>query len=182
MRAFHPIVAAMLTLLLLRHAKSSWDNLALDDFDRPLNKRGTKAASLIGRHLVEKASVPDLVLCSTAVRTRATLTLVMNEIAADPPGVIYDEALYLADAETLIARIRSVEPRHRTVMVVAHNPGIHAAALELTGSGDKALLELLAMQFPTAALATITFKVESWRRIAPATGTLADFVLPRLLG
>lgn len=171
----------MLTLLLLRHAKSSWDDPSLGDFDRPLNKRGTKAASLIGRYLVKHALVPDLVVCSTAVRTRATLTLVMNEIGEGTPQVHYDDTLYLADAETLLSRIRATEPRHSVLMLVAHNPGIHALALELTGSGRKSAVQSLAMQFPTAALAHITFEAESWRRIAPATGTLVDFVLPRQL-
>ncbi|MCB1504800.1 MAG: histidine phosphatase family protein [Hyphomicrobiaceae bacterium] len=172
----------MLTLLLLRHAKSSWDDPTQGDFDRPLAKRGTKAAALIGKHLVKNALVPDFVLCSTAVRTRATLTLVMNEITEDRPKVLYEDALYLADPETLLQRIKTLAQHPTVLMVVGHNPGLHALALELTGGGHKAAVQSLAMQFPTAALAHLTFDVDGWRRIEPATGTLVDFVLPRRLG
>lgn len=173
--------APMLTLLLLRHAKSSWDDLALDDFDRPLVKRGTKAAALIGSRLVKHALIPDLVICSTAVRTRATLTLVMNEFKEATPNVVYEDALYLADAQTLLERIRAIKGHPAVVMLVGHNPGLHAIALELIRSGPKANLRTLAMQFPTAALAQITFEAENWSRVAPATGELVDFVLPRKL-
>ena len=172
----------MLTLLLLRHAKSSWDDLSLEDFDRPLTKRGTKAARLIGSHLVKNALVPDLVLCSTAVRTRATLTLVMNEFDGLTPSVMYQETLYLADAETMLDMIRAVKGQPAVVMLVGHNPGTHALALELTGSGTRSGLQTLAMQFPTAAMAHITFDVDAWRRITPAMGELVEFVLPRKLG
>ncbi len=171
----------MLTLLLLRHAKSSWDDLSLDDFDRPLAKRGTKAAEVIGHHLIKHALVPDLVLCSTAVRARATLTLVMNEFKDATPIVVYDDTLYLADASTLLERIHAIRGHPAVVMLVGHNPGLHALALELIRSGPKVNLRTLAMQFPTAALAQITFEEERWQRIAPATGELADFVLPRKL-
>lgn len=171
----------MLTLLLLRHAKSSWDDLALDDFDRPLAKRGTKAAAAIGQHLVKEALIPDLVLCSTAVRTRATLTLVMNEFTEATPTVVYDDALYLADAETILEKIRALKGYPAVVMVVAHNPGLHAIALELIRTAPRDALRTLAMQFPTAALAHITFEAETWPRVAPATGELVEFVLPRRL-
>lgn len=171
----------MLNLLLLRHAKSSWDEPRLDDFDRPLTKRGTKAAAAIGRHIEQAGLVPSLVLCSTAVRTRATVALALREIDATAPEIVFDDALYLADAETLLGRVRSVEPKHQTVLVVAHNPGLHALALELTGQGSRDKLAELAMQFPTAALAHLLFRAADWSTILPATGTLADFVLPRRL-
>ena len=141
----------MLTLLLLRHAKSSWDDLSLDDFDRPLAKRGTKAAAAIGSYLIKHALVTALVLCSTA------------------------------DAQTLLERLQALKGHPAVVMLVGHNPGLHAVALELIRSGPKVNLRTLAMQFPTAALAQITFDEERWSRIAPATGELVDFVLPRKL-
>ena len=172
----------MLNLLLMRHAKSSWENLSLDDFERPLNKRGTKAASAIGEHLDAAGLAPTLVLCSPAVRTRATLALVLRELDTTAPQVVFDETLYLADAETLLARIRETESRHRTILVLAHNPGLHALALELAGNGRRELLAELAQQFPTAALAHLTFRAADWSTILPATGELADFVLPRKLG
>lgn len=171
----------MLTLLLLRHGKSSWDDPTLDDFDRPLAKRGTKAAALIGGYIATHGIVPDLVLCSTAVRTRATLTLVLNEISDVTPKVFYDDGLYLADAGTLIEKLQAIEGPHNVVMLIGHNPGLHAVALELTGSGRKTALQALAMQFPTAAMAHITFEADSWRKIGSASGQLVDFILPRKL-
>lgn len=172
----------MLTLLLLRHAKSSWDDPALDDFDRPLTKRGTKAAAAIGQHLDRSKLAPSLVLCSAAVRTRATLTLVLREIDAPAPQVEFEEGFYLAPANVLLDRLRDCEARHKTVMIVAHNPGIHALALELAGDGAREHLAELAMQFPTAALAHLTFRLPSWSAVKPASGELEDFLLPRKLG
>lgn len=171
----------MLNLLLLRHAKSSWDDPSLDDFDRPLTKRGTKAAAAIGQYLDQAKLAPSLVLCSTAVRTRATLTLVLREIDAPAPQVVFEEAFYLAPANVLLDRLRECEARHATVMIVAHNPGIHALALELAGDGPREHLAQLAMQFPTAALARLTLRLASWDAVRPASGELIEFVLPRKL-
>lgn len=171
----------MLNLLLLRHAKSSWDDPALDDFDRPLTKRGTKAATAIGQHLDSAGLAPSLVLCSTAVRTRATVTLVLREINAVTPAVVFEDALYLASAATLLARVRESEARHKTVLLVAHNPGLHALALELAGEGRRDVLADLAMQFPTAALAHLAFRSRDWNSIGPASGELVEFLLPRKL-
>lgn len=171
----------MLELLLLRHAKSSWDDPGIDDYDRPLTKRGTKAAAAIGQHLDRTGLAPSLVLCSTAVRTRATLTLVLREIDSASPQVVFEEGFYLAPADVMLGRLREVDAKHRRVMIVAHNPGLHALALELSGDGDREHLNALAMQFPTAALAHLEFRVASWSAVRPASGELADFVLPRRL-
>lgn len=171
----------MLRLLLLRHAKSSWDNPALDDFDRPLAKRGTKAAARMGEYLRKADVSPDIVLCSTAVRTRATLTLLLAELKGPPPRVLFSDTLYLADADTLLSAIHNDSDGAKTLMLIGHNPGLHALALQLTGNGSRETLAELAMQFPTAALAQITFDAERWPQIHAGSGTLVDFVLPRRL-
>ncbi|MCB1520615.1 MAG: histidine phosphatase family protein [Hyphomicrobiaceae bacterium] len=171
----------MLTLLLLRHAKSSWDDPSLDDFERPLNKRGTIAAQRIGAYLAEEHLIPDLVLCSTAVRTRATLTLVINAMRATTPSVQFRDDLYLADAGTLLDIVRATEAKVKTLLVLGHNPGLHSLALELTGHGPRPLIAELAMQYPTAALTRLTFDEKSWSAIRGAGGTLEAFVLPRRL-
>ena len=106
----------------------------------------------------------------------------MNEFDGLTPSVMYQESLYLADAETMLDMIRAVKGQPAVVMLVGHNPGTHALALELTGSGTRSGLQTLAMQFPTAAMAHITFDVDAWRRITPAMGELVEFVLPRKLG
>lgn len=171
----------MLTLSLLRHAKSSWADPQLDDHDRPLAKRGAKAMPLLARFIRQEKLRPDLVLCSDAMRTRATLALLLAELGPPAPRVVYDETLYLASPDIIRATLREdggVEPH---VMVVGHNPGLHAAALELVGHGDRKLLAALAREFPTAALAVLTFKAASWRDIEPATGHLEHFTTPRRL-
>lgn len=171
----------MLTLSLLRHAKSSWDDPALDDHDRPLAKRGTKAAPEIAKYLKREELLPSLVLCSGAVRTRATLALILAEIGRPPPEIRYDDALYLAAPETILTRIRNVEPEHTHVLVIGHNPGLHALALALTGQGDRKAVAALATAFPTAALAVLSFDADRWSDIKTAAGRLEHFVTPRSL-
>src|SRR5450631_2444347 len=125
----------MLTLTLLRHAKSSWEE-PLDDFDRPLAPRGKKAAPEIGAALAARGLRPDLILCSGALRARETLGLVIEDLGAPAPEVIYDDALYMAAPGTLLKRLHGIAsapqrdaPRH--VMLVGHNPGFEELALML---------------------------------------------------
>lgn len=169
----------MLTLLLLRHAKSSWDDPGLDDFDRPLAKRGTRAAAAIGSFLGASGLKPGLVLCSAAVRTRATLALLLCELDDPPPEVLTNENLYLAGADAVLGELRRAGGTTPTVMVIGHNPGLHALALSLSGDGDRKALADLAMKFPTGALAVITFDCSRWSEIKPAAGRLKRFITPR---
>ncbi|MFZ4806938.1 MAG: SixA phosphatase family protein [Hyphomicrobiaceae bacterium] len=170
----------MLTLTLLRHAKSAWDDPTLDDHERPLAPRGEKAAPMIGRHLARTVTAPDLVLCSTAMRTRQTLALVLLEMSAKPAEILYEDALYLATPSQLRGRLADVATTTGHVMMVGHNPGLHALALELTGTGPKRAVVQLAKKFPTAALAVIDFpEAAAWADVHPATGTLRTFVAPR---
>ena len=172
----------MLTLSLLRHAKSDWGAFDLDDFDRALAPRGIKAAPLIGKALSRLGLKPDLVLCSGAVRTRATLALILPQLGAPPPAIHYDDQLYLAPPATMLevaigAAVAAEPARH--VMVIAHNPGTHALALELTGSGDKKAIAELASKFPTAALAVLRFETDDWRDVHAGMGELTHFITPK---
>jgi phosphohistidine phosphatase len=175
------IVIVMLTLSLLRHAKSSWDDPELEDHERPLAKRGIKEAPRMGAFMAAEGLEPDFVLCSAAVRTRATVTLVLAEFQGDPPAIAYDEGIYLAAPARLLARIAKVKASHRHVLMVGHNPGLHALALALTGSGKRKDLAALASKFPTAALAVIEFEAGSWSEIKPGSGRLKRFMTPRRL-
>ena len=169
----------MLTLLLFRHAKSDW-SADLADHERPLNKRGVKAAPLVARHIASSGQSPDRILCSDAVRTRATLSLVLTELPNPPPAVDIDERLYLAAAETILDVLRERAGKtDKRLMVIGHNPGLHALALTLVGNGDKKAIGAMAMKFPTAALAVITFEADAWADIRPAGGTLESFLVPR---
>ena len=168
----------MLELLLLRHAKSSWDHPTTADHDRPLNDRGLAAAPMMGAYLAAEGLVPDLVLCSTATRTRATLDLVLPALAVRP-AVDFESDLYLAEADVLLARLQRVPSNVRRVMMVGHNPGFQDFAIDLCGGGNKVARALLEQKFPTAALAVISFRSTVWADVAPGAGHLDRFVTPR---
>jgi phosphohistidine phosphatase len=170
----------MKTLILLRHAKSDWDDDRLSDHDRPLSKRGRKAAPLIGRWLAEHAPAPDLILCSTALRTRETLDLVRAEIG-EAAKVAYEPGLYLAEADRLLARIRRLPKGLRTVLMVGHNPGFEELARDLTGSGDAGARASLAAKYPTGALALLRFQGDGWSGVGEGRGRLEAFVTPKAL-
>ena len=170
----------MLTLSLLRHAKSSWDNAKLRDVERPLNDRGRDAAPRIGAFMAANRIVPELVLCSSSVRTRQTLDLVLPNLSPTP-AVSYEEAIYLAPPTVLLKRLKKVENSVGHVMIVAHDPGLHRLALELCGSGDPEMLQALARKFPTAALAVIRFETSAWSKLKAGSGRLALFITPKSL-
>lgn len=171
-----PPMAATRTLLLLRHAKSSWGDPGLDDFDRPLNGRGRRAVGDIARVLADGKAAPALVLCSPARRTRETLDGVRPGLGGEPE-VRFDRALYLAEADTLAEMVRTL-PDVPSAMFIGHNPGLHELAARLAGSGDAALRRRIAEHFPTGALATIAFTGE-WRDARAGTGRLVAYTAPR---
>lgn len=167
-------------LILFRHAKSAWDDPELDDHERPLNKRGTKAAPRMAEWLVAHGARPDVAICSDAVRTRATLALALPvfNAAGCEPTVVVSPALYLASAETILDEIRAGAGKARTVMAIGHNPGIHALALSLAGSGEPKALNALAMKFPTAAVAVYDLGTKSFDDILVGKCRLEAFVIP----
>jgi len=170
----------MLTLSLLRHAKSSWEDGSLEDFDRPLAKRGEGAAPRMGAFMSEHGLAPQLILCSPAVRARQTLDLVLPRLAATP-AVVYEDRLYLAASSVLLARLRKVDGNISHVMIVGHDPGMHGLAVALAGGGETSMLQALAAKFPTAALAVIRFKARSWAKVGHGTGRLELFATPKML-
>jgi phosphohistidine phosphatase len=164
-------------LLLLRHAKSSWDDAALDDFDRPLAPRGRKAAARMGRHLGQREPVADLVLCSSAARAVETWARVAERFASPPP-LRHLKSLYLAPPSRLLAALRRLDDGIRTALLVGHNPGLQALALGLAAEDGGARRVRLAAKFPTAALAV--FEVSGpWAELAPGNARLADLTLAR---
>ncbi len=171
----------MRTLIVLRHAKSSWDDPALDDFDRPLSKRGRKAAPAMGRYIREKGFVPDLVLSSPAVRTRQTAALALAEITAHDLSVEFLPELYEASAEQLRDTLRRTPDEFRHVLLIGHNPGLHDLVLQLLASPQSAEVAGLAAKLPTAALAVLAADTPSWRRLSWRCATLAHFQIPRRL-
>lgn len=161
-------------LLLIRHAKSSWDDPALPDRERPLTKRGRKAAERVAAHLRRAGHRPDLVLCSPSRRTRETLEL----LKLGGADAVVDDGLYGANDDDLLARLRELPEDAGTVAVIGHNPGMQDLAIELVGSDAAAGAVRLRERFPTAAMAV--FDVEGrWRDLAPSRVRLASFVVPK---
>lgn len=178
-------IAALRTLYLLRHAKSSWDDPELDDHDRPLAARGRRAATLIGAYFADERLRPDLVLCSSAERARETwrrVAAVLGDSGAPPPAR-FERGLYLADGDGLLKLLRASAPDEvRSVMLVGHNDGLPQLALRLAGEADGDARERMAAKFPTAALAVLTFAaLPSWRDLAEGAGRLTAVVAPKQL-
>jgi phosphohistidine phosphatase len=170
----------MLTLSLLRHAKSSWSDSRLKDFERPLNERGETAAPRMGAFMARRGLAPDLILCSTAVRTRQTLNLVLPHLKG-ASELVYDDALYLASSATMLKRLHKVGPELKHAMMVGHDPGMHTLAVDLAGSGSPDDLARLAEKFPTAGLAVIVFDVDTWSEVHSGGGRLKLFTAPKRL-
>jgi phosphohistidine phosphatase len=168
-------------LLLLRHAKSRWDEPNVGDRDRDLAPRGLDAAGRMGRFLGEQGLAPDLVLCSAARRAAHTWELAAAGLGAEVP-VRFDDRLYLAAPEQMIAVARDLGGDAGRLMLVGHDPGMHRLAVRLAGSGDAKLRERIVAKFPTAGLARFRFGVASWAGFTGTPGELLGFWRPRDLG
>jgi phosphohistidine phosphatase len=167
-------------LLLLRHAKSSWDDIDLDDFDRPLNSRGRRAAPLMGRHCTQHNLVPQAILCSAARRTRETLAGLIPYFSSDL-DIRVSRDLYMTSEATHLAHVRAVGDTTRTAMLIGHNPTMQDLALRLIGSGNPSLREEIEEKFPTAAIAVIDFDVRTWAEVDAGLGRIVAFFRPREL-
>jgi phosphohistidine phosphatase len=165
-------------LILLRHAKSAWDNPSLADFDRPLSNRGRKAAPVVGAYLARKGLVPGLVLTSSA--RRATETLDLASAGWQPkPAVRKLKSLYLAMPREMLRRVQAIGREPDCVMLVGHNPGIADLANWLCSHGKAEQRANLARKFPTGAVVVIEFDVTDWSDVDAETGHLIDFSTPK---
>ncbi|MGX9145530.1 SixA phosphatase family protein [Mesorhizobium sp. 128a] len=171
----------MKQLLLLRHAKSSWDNPALADFDRPLAPRGLKAAPLMGRELTRRDWLPDLALVSPALRTRETWRLVSAELPAKV-SVEFAEALFGATAGDILAEVQQAITSAGCLLVLGHNPGMEDFARRLAGPrSDAGARRELEEKFPTGALARFVVD-DGWADLALGTARLTHCIRPKDLG
>jgi phosphohistidine phosphatase len=162
-----------LTLHLLRHAKSSWDDPALPDADRPLTARGERAAAKLARQLAHEGVAPGLVLCSAARRARQTLELILP--ALGDPEVVVEDGLYAAGSRALLSRLQKLPAGIREAMLIGHNPGIHELALTLAGTGAPASLR---ERFPTGALISLRLEAATWEGVDRG-GVVTRLILPR---
>ena len=166
-------------LLLLRHAKSSWDDARLGDRDRPLTDRGRRAAAAMRRAMQQLGLAPDLVLVSPARRSLQTLDAL--EPWDDTPLQEQIEALYLATPSQLTGILREVPETVRSVLLIGHNPGMHELAQALTAGAQPTEATIrLAAGYPTAALAEFAV-AGPWLRIGAGAGRLTRFITPREL-
>jgi phosphohistidine phosphatase len=167
------------TLLLLRHAKSAWSDPRLDDHDRPLSGRGERAAKAMADHIAHQGPHPDLILCSTAMRTRQTLAPLVKRLGSPAPPISLESGLYLASEEVLLAHIRSVGDDVRTVLLIGHNDGIGQLAADLADSGAPDALAALREKYPTGALAVLHLPDGPWSDLTVGSSKLLEFVRPR---
>ncbi len=165
-------------LLLLRHAKSAWDDEGLADVDRPLNSRGKAAARSMAAYLKENGLLPNQILCSTAQRTRETLARLLPSLSQEAKIHLISD-LYRQSEDDYIPLIRKHGGRAQNLMVIGHNPATEDTALRLTGTANDGVLAQIELKFPTGALAVIDFDIASWSELHQRTGHLERFVKPR---
>jgi phosphohistidine phosphatase len=163
-------------LWLLRHATSSWDDPDLDDHDRPLAPRGERAAAAMASHLRHAGVRPQLVLCSSALRARRTLSLVLASLG-DRVVIEIDPQLYTFDAQVLIERLRSGPDDVRSLLLVGHNPALQDFALLVAAGG--AARDRVAAKLPTGALVTIALPDDPWTTLGESDAEIEGLTVPR---
>lgn len=170
----------MKRLAILRHAKSSWDDPSLDDFNRPLNDRGWKAARRIGRELKHRGMRFDLVLSSTAARARETIDGVQEKYGFDCP-IEFEPDLYLASEAELLQRVRALDEKVKAPLLVGHNPGLEQLIADLTRDDRNGLRLRIEGKFPTGTLAVLELPVHHWSKVKPGEGEVVELILPKEL-
>ncbi|MBB6013055.1 phosphohistidine phosphatase [Aquamicrobium lusatiense] len=168
----------MRQLFLLRHAKSSWDDPSLSDFQRPLANRGLRAAPLMGREMARRGWLPDLALISSSVRTRQTWELAAAQWK-NPCTSIFIDTIYEADPADILAEIKKTPDEAGSLLVIGHNPGLELLVSMLAGPGSSVpALEKLERKFPTAAIVRLEIG-SNWQDLSAETSRLTDFITPK---
>ncbi|MBL6933175.1 MAG: histidine phosphatase family protein [Rhodospirillales bacterium] len=169
----------MKNLYLLRHAKASWGKPGTGDFERPLEERGIEAARLMGHFMASSDMRPDFVLCSAAARAQQTFSCFLDGYGESLESRI-EETLYLADPGIIAGHLGSLPDHIKSVLVVAHNPGLQCLALDLsTGANEDR--QRLTEKFPTAALAALNCDQPGWSPVNKGTFTLQGYFTPKRL-
>ncbi|CAL9381273.1 SixA phosphatase family protein [Streptomyces sp. NPDC057837] len=164
-------------LVVLRHAKSAWP-VDVADHERPLAPRGRRDAPAAGRALAAADCLPDLALCSTAVRARRTWELASAEWGTPPP-VRHDRRLYAAGPAGLLTVVRETPAEVETLLLIGHNPGLEELVLALAGDGLDDTLERVRTKFPTSAIAVLSWRGTAWRDLGPGAALLTSVTVPR---
>lgn len=165
----------MKLLGLFRHAKSDWDDMALRDFDRGLNARGRKGATVMGQHIRNHGVRWDMILASPAERVKRTL-----EASGLAAPVTWEPGAYLADSGALLALVNALPDDANAVLLAGHNPGLQDLLFDLVppGGGD-ALSDAAAEKYPTAAFAVLELAIDDWADCRPGCARLVHFARPR---
>ncbi|PZU12969.1 MAG: histidine phosphatase family protein [Sphingobium sp.] len=169
----------MKRLTLLRHAKSDWDDPVARDFDRPLNRRGEKAARLMGDHAARRGMHFDRLVASPAVRVVQTLDTFLASLgeALEPH---WDRRIYLASSSTLMDVVRDLPDSAQSVLMAGHNPGFEDLILDLVPeNADNKLREDVEVKFPTASLVVLDLAIDRWAEASENGATLVSFTRPR---
>ncbi|GAA4893256.1 SixA phosphatase family protein [Streptomyces coeruleoprunus] len=169
-------MAELRRLVVVRHAKSARP-AGVGDHDRPLNKRGLRDAPAVGAWLRDAGCVPDLVLCSTAVRASRTWELAAAQLPA-PPAVRHERRLYGTPATDLLDVVRRTPDAVRTLLLVGHNPAVQELVLLLASEALGDALERARDKFPTSAIAVLAGQ-GSWPATGPGGALLTDLAVPR---
>ncbi|MDA8908869.1 MAG: histidine phosphatase family protein [Verrucomicrobiales bacterium] len=164
----------MKQLLLIRHAKSSWDFPGRSDHDRPLNDRGEHDAPAMAAALQQRGVTPDQIVTSSALRARTTAAIIAEGLGCSPEMIETESDLYLASPRTILTCVQNLNEASGTVLMFGHNPGMHEAVVRLTA--DPGVRE-----FPTLAVARIEFDVEFWGEVDWNGGMLLELLTPKTL-
>jgi phosphohistidine phosphatase len=166
----------MKQILLLRHAKSSWKDETLDDYDRPLAKRGLRDAPMMGKFIKKSGHNPDQIFCSSAQRAKETCELVLNGMKADTEIITWNKDLYYGSETSYLEAIRSAKESSDRIMLVGHNPKIENTVGTLIATGGVANLRM-----PTAALVCVSTFATSWDRVNWGSCQLTWMMIPKAL-
>lgn len=160
----------MKTLILMRHAKSSWKDHTLSDIDRPLKKRGKKDAQAMGKIIFDKELLPQRIYSSNAKRARRTAEILIEEVKTDIPLELVD-SLYMAEVSAYYDLIRSLSDQFERVMLVGHNPGLESMVQLLSNEIESV---------PTSAVAVISLPIKKWKELTPAIkGDMVELFKPK---
>jgi phosphohistidine phosphatase len=162
----------MKTIILVRHAKSSWEDPSLDDFDRPLNKRGKNNAPFMGKKLKERKIIPDIILSSPAKRARKTARTIAKKIGYPKKMIRLDDKMYHTGARYLFELVKNLDDEDETVMLFGHNPGFNDFA-------DMLLKKNKVFNIPTTGVYCITFDVNHWQEVEAGRGKFVFFDYPK---
>lgn len=167
----------MKRLAVLRHAKSSWKDRELDDFERPLNDRGRRAARRMGREMTERGLHFDLVLASPAARVRETIEHVQEEHELGVP-IRFESRIYMARVAELLELIGTIPEEANDALLIGHNTSAERLVVKLAEDDERGLRKRVEEKFPTAALAVIELPIESWSELQPERGRLVELIYP----